>query len=49
MFLSLAWARCTVTADKLALVVSRKQVLYNNIVLDLECHHSQPTMKVQSG
>ena len=36
-------------ADRLALRVSRQQLLYDNIVLDLECHRYQSTVEAQSG
>ena len=49
MFLSCAWARCIAAVDRLALMVSRQQLLYNNTDLDLECHHHQSSVKAQSG
>ena len=40
-FLSCAWARCIAAVDRLVLVVSKQQLLYNNTELHLECHHYQ--------
>ena len=41
MFLLFAWERGIAAADRLALVVSREQYLYNNTDLDLERYHYQ--------